>query len=146
MQFDTGLGISLTLPEGATPLEDPAAGPLAREFGLSNGDVVSVVRDDDAAASLAGVIAWTGLMAEHYVHEFGAEEELQGKVASSGKQSFARTLSYKDGEGWARRATLIGTLLNGGAFTGITLLTINAGRPLDAALVQELVDGLATTS
>lgn len=144
--FDTGLGVGIALPDGASALEDSSAGPHSRQFSMPNGDLVSVVRDDAAAANLAGIIAWTENMASFYVNEYGGEEEMQGSITSAGKQAFAYSVAFRDAEDVPRRATLIGTLLDGGVFVGITLLTIDAGQPLDVALVQELVDGLEPTS
>lgn len=146
IQFDTGLGISISLRDGARALEESSAGPHSRQFSLSNGDLVSLVRDDTAATNLADIIAWTENMANFYVTEFGAVEEMQGSVTGTGKQGFAYSVAFRDAEDVPRRATLIGTLLGDGIFAGITLLTVNAGQPLDVALVQELVDGLEPTS
>ncbi|MBP2413312.1 hypothetical protein JOF48_002111 [Arthrobacter stackebrandtii] len=144
-KFTTDLGFEITLPDGAAPVEESSAGPQSRQFSLADASIVSVVRDDAAAASLADAIGWTEQMAEHYVASFGAAEEMQGAIQSPGKQAFAYSVAFSDNEKWPRRATLIGTLLDGGAFIGITLLTTNLGQPLDVQLVQSLVDGLAVT-
>lgn len=148
IEFDTGLGISISLREGAGALAESSAGPHSRQYSLRNGDLVSIVRDDAAATNLAGLIAWTERMADFYVREFGAVEEMQGSINAqgTGNRGFAHSVAFRDAEDVPRRATLIGTLLGGGIFAGITLLTVNAGQPLDAALVQELVDGLEPAS
>lgn len=142
--FQTELGLTITLPEGSEPVHESSAGPDSRQFSLSNGDVVSLVRDDSAAANLAGIIAWTQGMAAHYVREYGAVEEMQGSISSPGKESYAYAVAFKDTEGVPRRATLIGVLA-GGIFAGATLLSIDAGLPLEASMVQEIVDGIAPT-
>lgn len=147
IQFDTGLGVSISLRDGACALVESSAGPHSRLFSLSNGDLVSIVRDDTAATNLADMIAWTENMANFYVTEFDGVEEMQGSVTGTGtgKQGFAYSVAFRDAEDVPRRATLIGILLGGGIFAGITLLTVNAGQPLDVALVRELVDGLEPT-
>ena len=145
-QFDTGLGLTLVLPDGTKPVEESSAGPASRQFSLVNGDVVSVVRDDTAAVDLAGLVIWAQAMAEHYVHEFGAVEDAQGNITSAGKQSYAYAVTFKDANGVPRRATLIATLLAEGIFAGITLVAINAGQALDIELIQQLVDGLAPSA
>lgn len=145
-QFDTGLGLTLVLPDGARAVEESSAGPLSRQFSFSDGSVVSVVRDDGAAVDVAGLVAWAQGMATYYVEEFKALEDVQGAITSEGKESYAYALTFKDAEGVPRRATLIATLLSDGSFAGITLLAINAGKPLDIELVQSLVDGLASTA
>lgn len=144
--FSTTLGISLTLPDGSAVIEESSAGPLSLQFSLANGDVISVVRDDQGVNDLASTIAWTEAMAEYYVKEFGAVEELSGSLESEGKTSFAYSVAYSDAQEVARRATLIGVLLDGGAFVGITLITINDGKPLDVELVQEIVNGVSVNA
>lgn len=143
IQFTSPLGLDITLPDGAEPIAEPSAGPLSAEFSLPNGDVVSVVRDDTAATDLAGIIAWTQAMAGHYITEFGAVEEMQGTIAGDGRQSYAYSVSFSDAAQVPRRATLMGCLLTGGIFAGITLVTINDGKPLDTELVEEIVRGMA---
>lgn len=143
-QFQTDLGLTLTLPEGSEPVPESSAGPNSRQFSLANGDVVSLIRDDATAATLAGVIAWTQGMAAHYVQNYGAVEEMQGSINSPGKEAYAYAVSFKDADGVPRRATLIGVLAEG-TFAGATLLSINAGQPLDATLVQGIVDGIVPT-
>lgn len=143
IQLPTGLGLDVTLPDGAEPIAESSAGPLSAQFSLPRGEVVSVVRDDSAAVDLAGVIAWTQAMAAHYVNEFGAVEGPQGSMAADGKQSYAYSVSFKDADSVPRRATLMGCLLAGGIFAGITLLTIDDGAPLDTSLVEGIVQGLA---
>jgi len=143
--FTTDLGFGISLPDGAAPIEESSAGPESRQFSLADASIVSAVRDDTAADSLAGVIAWTEQMAGHYVASFGATEEMQGAIHSPGRQAFAYSVAFTDNDKWPRRATLMGVLLDGGAFIGITLLTTNLGQPLDVALVQEIVDGIDAT-
>ncbi len=144
-QFTTDLGFAISLPDGAEAIEESTAGPKTCQFSLPDASIVSAVRDDAAANSLADVIAWTEQMADHYVTSFGATEEMQGAIPSAGKQAFAYSVAFSDTEKWPRRATLIGALLDGGPFIGVTLLTTNLGQPLDVALVQDIVDGIAAT-
>lgn len=145
IQFTTGLGLDITLPDGAEPIAKPSAGPLSAQFSLSNGDVVSVVRDDSATTSLAGIIAWTQAMASHYVTEFGAVEEMQGSITAEDGQGYAYTVSFNDADSVPRRATFVGRLLAGGIFAGITLLTIDDGTALGTNLVEDVVRGIAPT-
>ncbi|MET4003195.1 MULTISPECIES: hypothetical protein [Arthrobacter] len=144
--FDTGLGLTLVLPDGAQAIEVSSAGPASRQFSLVRGEVISVVRDDGAALEFPDLLAWAQGMAQHYVQDFDAVEEAQGTISSDGKQSYAYAVTFNDANGVPRRATLIATLLAGGLFAGITLLAINAGQGLDTELVQELVDGLARSA
>lgn len=145
IQFPTGLGLDITLPDGAEPLAEPTAGPLSAQFSLPRGEVVSVVRDDQAADTLSGIIAWTQSMASHYITEFGGVEELQGSIAGEGRQGYACSVAFSDAASVPRRATLVGCLLDEGIFAGITLLTINDGGPLDTSLVEGIVRGIAPT-
>lgn len=141
-KFETGLGLTLALPEDAEPLEESSAGPLSRQFGLHNGDVVSLIRDDAAVGDLAGMLAWAQGQAAHYVKEFGAVEDMQGSVTSPGKQSYAYAAKFNDADGVPRRVILIATLFDDGTFAGITLLAVDLGQGPDLGLVQQLVDGL----
>lgn len=143
IQFSTGLGLQLTLPDGAESIAESSAGPLSAQFSLPGGEVVSAIRDDAAASSLAGVIAWTQSMAGHYTAEYGAVEEMQGSIPAQDREGYAYSVCFTDAEQTPRRATLAGCLLPGGGFAGITLLSINDGSTLDTALVQEIVRGIA---
>lgn len=142
IQFRTELGVSISLPDGSEPVSVSSAGVNSQQFSLPSGDLVSMIRDYGSFGSLADVVAWTQGSANYYVVEFEAVEEMQGAIHSPAKQSYAFTVSFTDRDQTPRRATLIGCLLDDGAFVGMTLLTIDAGIPLDTELVEGLVTGL----
>lgn len=141
-QFETSLGLTLTLPDDAEPMVDSSAGPLSRQFSLPSGDVVSLIRDDEAAGDLAGMLVWAQGQAAYYLREYGAVEELQGSLTSPGKQCYAYAATFTDAESVPRRVTLIAILFDDGTFAGITLLCVDLGQGSDLELVQFLVDGL----
>lgn len=146
IEFDTQLGLTLTTPDGTVSVEESVAGPGSVQYLLPGGVFISLVRDDQAVSTTAQLIGWTQRMSQFYVERYATQEDISGRIESSGKEAYAYALAFTDAQEVPHYATLLGVLFPTGEFFGVTILTIDLGEPLDTTLIQAIADGLALTS
>ena len=143
IQLPTGLGLDITLPDGAEPIAEPSAGPLSAQFSLPSGEVVSWFAMTRPLrtwpASSPGPRPWPATMSPSLAPSKSCRAALPAMAGRAMPTRFPSTTPPQCPAG--PRSS--GCLLAGGIFAGITLLTIDDGAPLDTNLVEGIVRGIA---
>jgi len=108
VHIESPLGFTADFPEHTQVLDDSTAGPNSEQYGLLNGVLVTVIKDDTSVQDAPQANGWAHLMAGFYLEDRGGTLLAEGELNLPGKAAYGVVVGYDDDAGPAKVAATVG--------------------------------------
>lgn len=144
VHIESPLGFTADFPPHTQALADSTGGPNTEQYGLLNGVLVTVIKDDTSVADAPQATGWAHLMSGYYLEDLGGTALAEGELNLPGKSAYAVAVGYDDQEGVARVAATVG-VIESGRFLGVVVIWpyLNAQVEPRLDLLREIVAGIS---
>ncbi|KQR04174.1 hypothetical protein ASF72_03925 [Arthrobacter sp. Leaf141] len=143
VHIESPLGFTAEFPPHTQPLDDSTAGPDTEQYGLANGVLVTVIKDDTSVQGAPQANGWAHLMADFYLEDRAGTQLAEGELNLPGKAAYAVVVGYNDAGGNGKVAATVG-LWESGRFLGVVVVWpyLDAGVEPRLDMLKEIVAGI----